>query len=82
MNLEQFQNDILSGIPKAIPLKKEYDPSINHAPKRKEILSGEEKKLALKNALRYFDAKHHATLLYLHLRIQHLQVQDCPYLKP
>ena len=44
MNLEQFQNDILSGIPSAIPAKKEYDPSINHAPKRKEILSDEEKK--------------------------------------
>jgi urocanate hydratase len=62
MNLEQFQNDILSGIPSAIPAKKEYDPSINHAPKRKEILSGEEKKLALRNALRYFPKEQHEEL--------------------
>ncbi|GLB52807.1 urocanate hydratase [Neptunitalea chrysea] len=58
-----FQEHILQGIPNILPSPKSYDSSINHAPKRKEILSEEETKLALKNALRYFDAKHHATLL-------------------
>ena len=58
-----FQQEIQQGIPSILPSKKEYDPTINHAPKRKEILSGEEKKLALKNALRYFDPKHHAELI-------------------
>jgi urocanate hydratase len=62
MNLEQFQNDILLGIPLEIPVKKEYDSSINHAPKRKEILSDEEKKLALRNALRYFPKNQHEEL--------------------
>ncbi len=57
-----FQQQILTGIPNTLPAPKPYDPSINHAPKRKDILSKEEKKLALKNALRYFPAKHHATL--------------------
>ena len=58
-----FQEQILDGIPNILPKPKPYDESINHAPKRKEILSAEEKKLALKNALRYFDKKHHAELL-------------------
>lgn len=58
-----FQELIKQGIPSELPAKKEYDPTINHAPKRKEILSNEEKKLALKNALRYFESKHHAELL-------------------
>ena len=58
-----FQEQIAEGIPAVLPQPKAYDTNINHAPKRKEILSTEEKKLALKNALRYFDAKHHATLL-------------------
>ncbi|WP_299763013.1 urocanate hydratase [uncultured Dokdonia sp.] len=58
-----FQEHILQGIPNELPAKKTYDPSINHAPKRKEILSPAEKELALRNALRYFDPKHHATLL-------------------
>ncbi|GGG56231.1 urocanate hydratase [Bizionia arctica] len=58
-----FQEQILEGIPENLPQKKSYDPSVNHAPKRKDILSVEEKKLALKNALRYFDKKHHETLL-------------------
>ncbi|MDY0780160.1 urocanate hydratase [Tenacibaculum sp. IB213877] len=58
-----FKEQILQGIPSELPSKKEYDLAINHAPKRKEILSEEEKQLALKNALRYFDKKHHATLL-------------------
>ena len=58
-----FKEKIQQGIPTVLPQPKTYETSINHAPKRKEILSAEEKKLALKNALRYFDAKHHAKLL-------------------
>ena len=58
-----FQDLIKQGIPSELPQKKEYDLTINHAPKRKEILSDDEKKLALRNALRYFEAKHHPVLL-------------------
>lgn len=58
-----FKEEILQGIPEELPQAKKYDPEINHAPKRKDILDADEKKLALQNALRYFDAKHHATLL-------------------
>ncbi|MES2811982.1 MAG: urocanate hydratase [Bacteroidota bacterium] len=58
-----FKEQIQQGIPSVLPQAKPYDTSINHAPKRKEILSEDEKKLALKNALRYFEAKHHATLI-------------------
>ena len=58
-----FQEQILQGIPSVLPNPKPYEDGINHAPKRKEILSEDEKKLALKNALRYFEPKHHATLL-------------------
>ncbi len=58
-----FQEQILQGIPAVLPQPKPYEPQINHAPKRKEILTEEEKKLALKNALRYFEPHHHATLI-------------------
>ena len=58
-----FQQQIQQGIPTELPQTKPYDPKINHAPKRKEILNEEEKKLALKNALRYFEPKFHAELL-------------------
>ena len=58
-----FQEQILQGIPSVLPKPKPYEVEINHAPKRKEILSEEEKKLALKNALRYFEPKHHSELL-------------------
>jgi urocanate hydratase len=58
-----FQEQIQQGIPSVLPNPKPYEAEINHAPKRKEILSEEEKKLALKNALRYFEPHHHATLL-------------------
>ena len=58
-----FQQQIQQGIPTELPSKKPYETEINHAPKRKEILNDEEKILALKNALRYFDAKFHAELL-------------------
>uniref|UniRef100_UPI0037529AC3 urocanate hydratase n=1 Tax=Flavobacterium sp. TaxID=239 RepID=UPI0037529AC3 len=58
-----FQEQILQGIPSVLPNPKPYETDINHAPNRKDILSPEEKKLALQNALRYFDAQHHAILL-------------------
>ncbi|MGB5461886.1 MAG: urocanate hydratase [Aureibaculum sp.] len=58
-----FQEQILCGIPDTLPNPKTYNKEVNHAPKRKDILSALEKKLALKNALRYFDPKHHAILL-------------------
>ena len=62
MTLQEFQNDIREGIPDRLPAAKPYDRQINHAPKRKEILTPEEQVLAIKNALRYFPAKHHALL--------------------
>ncbi|SDS14388.1 urocanate hydratase [Gramella sp. MAR_2010_147] len=58
-----FKDQILEGIPDELPEAKAYDPALNHAPKRKKILDKEEEKLALENALRYFDKKHHKTLL-------------------
>ncbi|MCC9041751.1 urocanate hydratase [Myroides sp. M-43] len=58
-----FQEHILQGIPTVLPPKKDYDLTINHAPKRKDILSDDEKVLALKNALRYFSSEHHSTLI-------------------
>jgi len=63
MTIEDIKADICQGIPVTIPPKKEYDPEVNHAPKRKEILSEEERKLALQNALRYFPKEQHAELL-------------------
>ena len=57
-----FKQQILQGIPEEIPFSPEYDNSVSHAPRRKDILSKEEKKLALKNALRYFHPKHHSVL--------------------
>ncbi|MBP8033130.1 MAG: urocanate hydratase [Bacteroidia bacterium] len=62
MELNQFQQHILRGIPSELPQPKSYESNINHAPKRKDILNGEEKKLAIQNALRYFEPKHHAVL--------------------
>ena len=61
--MDKFQEEILAGIPQdRLPEPKPYDKAINHAPKRKDILTAEEKVLALKNALRYFPAKFHADL--------------------
>ena len=57
-----FQEEIRLGIPDTLPEPKAYDPNINHAPKRKDILTAEEKKLALRNALRYFPPHLHPTL--------------------
>ena len=62
MTIEEIKAAISAGIPSTIPPKKDYDPTINHAPKRKEILSKEETKLALQNALRYFPKEQHAEL--------------------
>ena len=58
-----FKKQILLGIPDELPVKKEYDISVNHAPIRESVLSSEEKKLALRNALRYFDQKFHQELI-------------------
>ncbi len=57
-----FKEQILEGIPQELPEHQPYDTTINHAPKRKDILTKEQKRLALKNALRYFDPRHHAAL--------------------
>ena len=62
MNISEFHNAILQGIPENLPQPREWEPAINHAPKRKDILNREEKKLALKNALRYFPKRFHETL--------------------
>ena len=61
--MTKFQEAILAGIPAELPAPKPYDTAINHAPKRKDILTKEQKALALKNALRYFAPEHHATLV-------------------
>ena len=58
----KFQEDILAGIPAVLPEPKPYDTTINHAPKRKDILTAEEKVLAIRNALRYFPQEHHEVL--------------------
>ncbi len=57
-----FRQEILKGIPEELPVAKPFDATLNHAPKRKDSLNPEEKKLAIRNALRYFDKKHHAVL--------------------
>jgi urocanate hydratase len=57
-----FQLEVLEGIPEVLPTPNVFDPNVNHAPIRKDILSNEEKKLALRNALRYFKPEHHAVL--------------------
>ncbi len=61
--MKPFAQEILEGIPAQIPAEKPIEPSINHAPKRKEILNVEEKKLALRNALRYFPKEQHDQLI-------------------
>ena len=62
MSDHSFKNAILQGIPEEIPATQPYDPTVSHAPRRKDILTINEKRLALKNALRYFPVKHHAIL--------------------
>src|SRR3954463_3859832 len=60
--MSNFKQLVLQGIPSDLPPAKNYETEINHAPKRKDILSAAEKKLAVRNALRYFDKKHHSVL--------------------
>ncbi len=62
MDQQEFKTCILEGIPEILPAYQPYDNTINHAPVRKDILSSEQKRLALRNALRYFDKKHHPVL--------------------
>ena len=62
MQYNEFQQAILEGIPAELPGQAAYNPALNHAPRRKDILSPDEKILAVKNALRYFPEKHHAIL--------------------
>ncbi len=62
MSTLSFKEQILQGIPDVLPAKKKFDPSLNHAPQRKDVLTPEEKKLAVRNALRYFHPQHHAEL--------------------
>ena len=62
MTREEFHNDILQGVPAQIPAGPAAESGINHAPKRKQILTEEERKLALRNALRYFPKEQHAEL--------------------
>lgn len=59
---EQFRRQILEGIPVELPDAKPFDESVNHAPRRKDILDAAEKKLAVRNALRYFHPRHHEVL--------------------
>jgi len=62
MNAEQFKKAILEGIPEILPPLQQADPELNHAPRRKDILNPEEKKLAIRNALRYIPKQHHSVL--------------------
>ena len=62
MTLKAFKHELMEGIPNELPPAYEFNPNLNHAPKRKDSLNKEGKKLALKNALRYFPKKHHAVL--------------------
>lgn len=62
MTAEEFRKSVLQGIPDELPEFKQYDNKVGHAPKRKDILTKEEKKLAIRNALRYFDKKFHEVL--------------------
>lgn len=62
MTLQEFQDDLRTGIPAQLPPDPVYDPDVNHAPRRKDILTKKEKELALRNALRYFPAELHSRL--------------------
>ena len=62
MTENEFRKAVMEGIPEELPAEKSYDPEKNHAPRRRDILSEDEKKLALRNALRYFPEKHHGIL--------------------
>ncbi len=62
MTKEEFSKEIRAGIPQTLPEMPQYDTTISHAPKRKDILTADEKRLALRNALRYFPKEMHAAL--------------------
>ena len=62
MTKEDFSKEIRAGIPQTLPEMPQYDTTISHAPKRKDILTADEKRLALRNALRYFPKEMHAAL--------------------
>jgi len=62
MTLAEFQHELCQGIPSTLPEMQPWDDSVNHAPKRKDILTKAEKELAIRNALRYFDPKFHSVL--------------------
>lgn len=62
MTTEEFRKLVLQGIPSQLPDPKPYNPELNHAPRRKDVLSKDEKRLALRNALRYFEPSHHSVL--------------------
>ncbi len=62
MQRSEFQEAVIAGIPAVLPEPAPFDNSVSHAPIRKDILTAEEKKLALRNALRYFDPVHHPVL--------------------
>lgn len=62
MTVEEFKKSVAEGIPTTLPKAKPYNPEVNHAPKRKKILTPDEERLALRNALRYFPAELHAVL--------------------
>ncbi len=62
MTTEEFRRQVAEGIPADLPTPKAYDPDVNHAPRRKEILTPAQNELALHNALRYFEPRHHAVL--------------------
>ena len=62
MTLAEFQQELRQGIPSVLPEPQPWDDSVNHAPKRKDILTKAEKELAVRNALRYFDTKFHSVL--------------------
>ena len=62
MTLKEFQDELRQGIPSELPQPQPYDTTVNHAPTRKDILTPAEKKLAIRNALRYFEPRHHAVL--------------------
>ena len=75
-----FQELILQGIPDELPELQPYNASLNPAPKRRDILTATEKKLALRNALRYFHPRHHETLareFYEERRANPWAARDC-----
>lgn len=89
--MKLFKETILAGIPNPLPPARSYDLSVNHAPKRKDLLSKEEKKLALQNALRYFPAEHHPVLApefaqelreYGRIYMHRFRPQDAIYARP